>query len=92
MAVHSYEGRGEGCQEEVNVDVHHRFFSFLPPFTHIFLPTSTLRQAYHAPLFNCHDNSVCTITTIYDAGSCRWAAGRRVSIACGVVLIFELKE
>lgn len=28
MVVYSYEGRGEGCQEEVNVDVHHRFSPF----------------------------------------------------------------
>jgi hypothetical protein len=64
----SHEGRGEGCKEEVNVDVNP---SFSPFFTHIFLPSSTLCQAYHASLFYYLDNSVCTITTIYNAGSCR---------------------
>jgi len=38
MAVYSYEGRGEGCQEEVNVDVHHRFSPFFLPSRTLFFP------------------------------------------------------
>ena len=40
----SYEVRGEGCQEEVNVDVHHTFSPF---YSSRIFSSFTSRQAYH---------------------------------------------